>query len=80
MISILNFIKKHYKQILIILSILLIIILSLIIRNMSHKISDLKNDYDRMSDNLNNSSLIITQYKDKNDKCFNTIPVGCEVN
>ena len=68
MISILNFIKKHYKQILIILSILLIIILSLIIRNMSHKISDLKNDYDRMSDNLNNSSFIITQYKDKNDK------------
>lgn len=66
--TILLFIKKYYKQILIFITILLIIILSLIIRNMSHKISDLKNDYDRMSDNLNNSSFIITQYKDKNDK------------
>lgn len=68
MISILNFIKKYYKQILIILSIILIVILSLIIRNMSHKITDLKNDYDRMSLNLNNSNFIINQYKDKNGK------------
>lgn len=68
MILILNFIKKHYKQILIALSILLIVILSLIIRNMSHKITDLKNDYERMSTNLNNSSFIISEYKDKNGK------------
>ena len=68
MISILNFIKKYYKQILIALSILLIVILSLIIRNMSHKITNLKNDYDRMSTNLNNSTFIINEYKDKNGK------------
>ena len=68
MISILNFIKKHYKQILILITIILLLVSGIIINNMSHKISDLKNDYDRMSDNLNNSSFIITQYKDKNDK------------
>lgn len=66
--TILLFIKKYYKQILILITILLLIISALIINNLSHKISKLKDDYERMTLNLNNSEFIISQYKDKNGK------------
>ena len=68
MILILNFIKKHYKVILILITIVLLLVSGIIINNMLHKISKLKDDYERMSTNLNNSSFIISEYKDKNGK------------
>ena len=66
--TILLFIKKHYKQILILITIILLLVSGIIINNMSHKISKLKDDYERMTLNLNNSEFIISQYKDKNGK------------